>query len=240
MMVLPRPVTKMNCSAPAAAASSSAYWMIGRSTTGSISLGNTLVAGSIRVPRPATGNTTLRTLAMRSTSFQFGARGTYGGCACSRPHGDSSTAAVPQGRSAGSAQQMVAGAIELGGQVRAAAMVRVQARHQLAMRRLDLGLPGTGCQAQDLQCRALVHSTAGRLRRCRRLGMPIGEAALEIGLQQGRRRRILPSCLVEQPQQIAQPQPAQLAPGQRTSLDPALDLAGAMVQAHGQQVGLDA
>ena len=62
MMVLPRPVTKMNSSAPAAAASSSAYWMIGRSTTGSISLGSTLVAGSIRVPRPATGNTTLRTL----------------------------------------------------------------------------------------------------------------------------------------------------------------------------------
>ena len=61
MIVLPRPVTKMNSSAPAAAASSSAYWMIGLSTTGSISLGSTLVAGSMRVPSPATGNTTLRT-----------------------------------------------------------------------------------------------------------------------------------------------------------------------------------
>lgn len=50
---------------PEAAASSSAYWMIGRSMTGSISFGNTFVAGSIRVPRPATGRTTLRTLFMR-------------------------------------------------------------------------------------------------------------------------------------------------------------------------------
>ncbi len=74
-MALPRPVTKMNCSAPAAAASSSAYWMIGRSTTGSISLGRTLVAGSMRVPSPATGKTTLRTLRMPETSLDRGAEG---------------------------------------------------------------------------------------------------------------------------------------------------------------------
>src|SRR5690606_33311817 len=56
-----RPVTKMSTSAPAATASSAAYWMSGLSTTGSISLGLALVAGRNRVPKPATGNTALRT-----------------------------------------------------------------------------------------------------------------------------------------------------------------------------------
>ena len=41
-------------------ASSTAYWMSGLSTTGSISLGLALVAGRKRVPRPATGNTAVR------------------------------------------------------------------------------------------------------------------------------------------------------------------------------------
>src|SRR4030081_2608529 len=44
---------------PAAAASSTAYWISGLSTMGSISLGLALVAGKKRVPRPATGNTAL-------------------------------------------------------------------------------------------------------------------------------------------------------------------------------------
>ena len=42
-------------------ASSTAYWISGLSTTGSISLGIALVAGRKRVPRPATGRTALRT-----------------------------------------------------------------------------------------------------------------------------------------------------------------------------------
>src|SRR4051794_30255698 len=46
---------------PASRASSTAYWISGRSTTVIISLGMLLVAGSRRVPRPATGNTALRT-----------------------------------------------------------------------------------------------------------------------------------------------------------------------------------
>src|ERR1700675_4150199 len=46
---------------PAALASSSAYWISGLSTTGSISFGSALVAGRMRVPSPATGNTALRT-----------------------------------------------------------------------------------------------------------------------------------------------------------------------------------
>src|ERR1700687_5723971 len=49
---------------PAAAASSTAYWINGLSTTGSISLGLALVTGRKRVPRPATGNTALVTLAI--------------------------------------------------------------------------------------------------------------------------------------------------------------------------------
>ena len=46
---------------PAAAASSTAYWIRGLSTTGSISFGLAFVAGKNRVPSPATGKTALRT-----------------------------------------------------------------------------------------------------------------------------------------------------------------------------------
>src|SRR5215475_1256471 len=60
-MCLPRPVTKTNCSMPASRASSTAYWITGLSTTGSISFGTALVAGRKRVPMPATGKTALRT-----------------------------------------------------------------------------------------------------------------------------------------------------------------------------------
>src|SRR5688572_32690134 len=51
----------MMFSTPEATASSTPYWMIGLSTRGSISLGWALVAGRKRVPRPAAGNTALRT-----------------------------------------------------------------------------------------------------------------------------------------------------------------------------------
>src|SRR5437660_12603578 len=47
---------------PAATASSMTYWMIGLSTSGSISFGCALVAGRKRVPSPAAGRTALRTL----------------------------------------------------------------------------------------------------------------------------------------------------------------------------------
>ena len=57
----PRPVTKMNRSIPAARASSTAYWISGLSTTGSISLDTALVAGRKRVPMPATGSTAFLT-----------------------------------------------------------------------------------------------------------------------------------------------------------------------------------
>src|SRR5688572_30022384 len=59
MARLPRPVMKMRSVTPAATASSTAYWISGLSTIGSISLGEALVAGRKRVPSPATGNTAL-------------------------------------------------------------------------------------------------------------------------------------------------------------------------------------
>src|SRR5206468_3395546 len=50
---------------PAAAASSTAYWISGLSTIGSISFGLALVTGRNRLPRPATGNTTFVSLFIR-------------------------------------------------------------------------------------------------------------------------------------------------------------------------------
>src|SRR5713101_3155758 len=54
-------MTRMTVSIPEAAASSTANWMRGLPATGSISLGIALVAGSMRVPKPAAGITALRT-----------------------------------------------------------------------------------------------------------------------------------------------------------------------------------
>src|SRR5919109_215838 len=67
MARLELPVMKTSTRAPAASASSAAYWMSGLSTIGSISFGLALVAGRKRVPRPATGNTANRTGAGRLT-----------------------------------------------------------------------------------------------------------------------------------------------------------------------------
>src|ERR1700722_18523662 len=60
MARLEAPVTNTSRVAPAARASSTAYWISGLSTTGNISFGLALVAGRKRVPRPATGNTAVR------------------------------------------------------------------------------------------------------------------------------------------------------------------------------------
>src|SRR5690349_4658145 len=57
MARLDEPVMNTRRRAPASKASSTAYWMSGLSTMGSISFGLALVAGRKRVPRPATGNT---------------------------------------------------------------------------------------------------------------------------------------------------------------------------------------
>src|SRR5688572_21286350 len=63
-----RPVTMMISDSPEATASSTTYWMVGLSTSGSISLGWALVAGRNRVPRPAAGKTALRTFMGRLLS----------------------------------------------------------------------------------------------------------------------------------------------------------------------------
>ena len=62
MARLLRPVTKINVSMPAAMASSAAYWIKGLLIIGKSSLGIAFVAGKKCVPKPATGNTTLRIL----------------------------------------------------------------------------------------------------------------------------------------------------------------------------------
>src|SRR5580704_5344677 len=59
----PSPVTSRTSFSPAEAASSTTYWMAGLSTTGSMTLGVTFVAGRNLVPRPATGMTALLTVA---------------------------------------------------------------------------------------------------------------------------------------------------------------------------------
>src|SRR5881398_2328174 len=59
MARLEAPVMNTRRRAPAARASSTAYWIAGLSTTGSISFGMALVAGRKRVPRPAAGITAL-------------------------------------------------------------------------------------------------------------------------------------------------------------------------------------
>src|SRR5579864_5418440 len=51
----------ITCSMPLAIASSTPYWMVGLSTSGSISFGCALVTGRNRVPRPAAGKIALRT-----------------------------------------------------------------------------------------------------------------------------------------------------------------------------------
>jgi hypothetical protein len=66
---LPREVTKMNSRIPAARASSIAYWISGRSTSGMISLGTDFVAGRNLVPKPATGKTAFVTLLRISPSL---------------------------------------------------------------------------------------------------------------------------------------------------------------------------
>src|SRR5215469_7320838 len=71
MALLPRPVTMMIWSQPAAIASSTPYWMIGLSMSGSISFGCALVAGKKRVPNPATGKTALRTFFAMNASCLF-------------------------------------------------------------------------------------------------------------------------------------------------------------------------
>src|SRR6185436_19161723 len=78
----------ITCSMPAATASSTAYWITGLSTRGSISFGCALVAGRDRVPHPAAGNTALRT---RIEPHERGRAGERDGPAGRIPPGPSGT-----------------------------------------------------------------------------------------------------------------------------------------------------
>src|SRR2546423_218238 len=64
MARLPRPVMTRMSVMPAPTASSTTYWMVGLSMTGTISFGWLLVAGRNLVPSPAAGITALRTFVM--------------------------------------------------------------------------------------------------------------------------------------------------------------------------------
>src|ERR1700719_422598 len=68
MARLPPPVTMITCSIPLAIASSTPYWMVGLSTSGSISFGCALVTGKNLVPRPAAGKIALRTVIFHNLS----------------------------------------------------------------------------------------------------------------------------------------------------------------------------
>src|SRR6516164_7794550 len=102
MARLEAPVMNTSRCAPAASASSTAYWMSGLSTTGSISLGLALVAGRKRVPRPATGNTAVRItdldvdlIAISPCPQLPSSRGPYRALGALRPLEDVGTQAVP-------------------------------------------------------------------------------------------------------------------------------------------------
>ena len=62
MARLPPPVTMITSFKPEAMASSIPYWIVGLSTSGSISLGCAFVTGRKRVPSPAAGKIAFRTL----------------------------------------------------------------------------------------------------------------------------------------------------------------------------------
>ena len=65
-----RPVININSVIPALMASSTAYWIKGLSTIGSISFGFAFVAGKKRVPIPATGKTALVTFFIFFLSYR--------------------------------------------------------------------------------------------------------------------------------------------------------------------------
>src|SRR6267143_4763628 len=95
MARLPPPVTMITSSIPLAMASSTPYWIVGLSTSGSISFGWALVTGRNRVPRPAAGKIAFLTpCAVITDNLSVGdvrryparARGTVGAGRRRRPH----------------------------------------------------------------------------------------------------------------------------------------------------------
>ena len=155
-----------NCSIPAARASSTAYWISGLSTTGSISLAVALVAGRNRVPRPATGRHGFAqwlhddrdSLVIVRGCLRLASRGAGGNVAVrSGPATSGDRITLPRETSASApcsvacrSQQHVARLVDPRGQPVRAAAVRMGGAHQPVMGGADLGLGGPGVQAQDL------------------------------------------------------------------------------------------
>src|SRR5215472_10949343 len=96
MARLEAPVMNTRRRAPAASASSTAYWISGLSTTGSISLGLALVAGRKRVPRPATGNTAVRIAGLETVIRDLSLRRARALIGALRPLEDRRPQAVPR------------------------------------------------------------------------------------------------------------------------------------------------
>ena len=161
----------MNSSMPAACASSTAYWISGLSTTGSISLGIALVAGRNRVPRPPTGKTALRTgrvmkclflTVVRTAPWPRRERGP--GLYATAARGRASRATVTNGSCSGAApywpQQDFLGLVDLGGEVGRAALVRVVLAHQPPVRLLDLVGAWRRFEAEQLERLLPAHPVA--------------------------------------------------------------------------------
>src|SRR4051794_9082845 len=148
---------------PAARHSSTAYWINGRSTTVSISLGIALVAGRKRVPNPATGKTALRTR-------------------CGMLHRPRSTATerplLPRPRTPRkfnhllATDQHVLCAVDARGEIGGAAGVGMRAADQAPVRRLDLLLGGALGEPQHGQRLLTRHVAPGSARRRLSRGAP--------------------------------------------------------------------
>src|SRR6185437_503627 len=213
MAVLERPVTKMNCSMPAACASSTAYWMSGLSTTGSISFGMALVAGRNRVPNPPTGKTALRTRCAIEISVSKGGYGNNGDPLLLVPSPRELRRCNPptfigsdysrDGRNppaSSTVKQDFAGPVKLGGEICGTALIRVELHHEPAMRLANRRLARPRLEAQHGigflrghrvggtigACPLLAHAGPGRGGR-----PPIPRQAVEIGLQKARRSLVL-------------------------------------------------
>src|ERR1700681_4701625 len=188
----------MNCSMPAARASSTAYWISGLSTTGSISFGIALVAGRKRVPRPPTGKTALRTGRIMGRAFGHCSSDGRGDNGMPRP-----VVPCPLGaalyreacaqcqRRRLSPQEDILGAIDLRRQRVGAALIGMDLHHEPVVSLLDLDRAGARLEAEDGQGLVLGHRDAGRVRRAalgaagtpRRLA-PVRHEAVEIALDQ--------------------------------------------------------
>src|SRR6185312_7412471 len=203
---------------PAAFASSNAYWMSGLSTTVSISFAIALVAGRMRVPSPATGNTALRTGLCMVLLDGRGASNKLAPSPLALTHKWRRTSPPPSdlywlanAYVELMLEQSVARAIDLGGEIIGAAVVGMELHHQPVMRRLDRRLIGAGFEAEDFIGLRDRHTAAACARR--RAGLaategiaPLGMLPVEIGFEQPRAVLVRAAALAQQRQEVGKAQ----------------------------------